>query len=100
MSNVEIPPELLARMEALARERAGATFEDDRFCYGHELGTAAWYASQYPGFTDEQCKILALYSSGVRAKELRAILKKQKRKHANRGGKQVGNQVETPSVQV
>jgi hypothetical protein len=66
--------------EALRAIRA--TYLDDRlFLYGNNwLGTAAWYKERYPGFTDEQCKVLEQYSSGVTPKMYRNLIKKQRKK--------------------
>lgn len=58
------------------------TYYDNRlFLYGNNwLGTAAWYKQHYPGFTDDQCKVMEQYSNGVTAKMYRNQLKKAKKR--------------------
>lgn len=66
--------------EALRAIRA-TDYDTRLFLYGNNwLGTAAWYKERYPGFTDEQCKVLEQYSSGMTAKMYRNYIKKQKKR--------------------
>ena len=45
------------------------------FAYGpNDWGT--WYKEKYPGFTNEQYRIFAMYLNGVTAKQHRNALKK------------------------
>ena len=61
--------------------RPKETYMGTEFLYGDNwYGTAAWYKHHYPGFTDEACYAMELYSRGVRAKQYRAMLKKDKRR--------------------
>ncbi len=55
----------------------GVGIDSRLFAYGPiDWGTAAWYKEKYPGFTDEQYRIFAMYSSGLTAKQHRNMLKK------------------------
>ena len=55
----------------------GVCIDSRLFAYGpNDWGTAAWYKEKYPGFTDDQCAIFAMYSNGVTAKQHRNMLKK------------------------
>ena len=65
-------------------------FDADRFLYGnHWLGTAPYYKATYPGFTDEQTKILEMYLNGVTANQYRNILKRLKRKNKDVSNREV-----------
>ena len=44
------------------------------------LGTALYYKTMYPGFTDDQCRAMEAFSNGVTPKQYRNLLKKEKRK--------------------
>ena len=72
-------------MNAEARKALQGVYLDERcFRYGDTwLGTAAYYQATYPGFTDEQCKVLEMYSNGVTAKQYRNILKKHRRRNVH-----------------
>ena len=53
----------------------------ENFLYGDNwLGTALYYKTMYPGFTDDQCRAMEAFSNGVTPKQYRNILKKEKRK--------------------
>ena len=68
-------------MDPEARKALQGIYLDERcFMYGDTwLGTAAYYKATYPGFTDDQCRVLEMYSNGVTPKQYRNILKKYKR---------------------
>ncbi len=53
----------------------------ENFLYGDNwLGTALYYKTMYPGFTDNQRKAMEALSNGVTPKQYRNLLKKEKRK--------------------
>jgi hypothetical protein len=53
----------------------------ENFLYGDNwLGTALYYKTMYPGFTDDQCRAMEAFSNGVTPKQYRNLLKKEKRK--------------------
>ena len=55
-------------------------FLSNQFMYGDNwYRTAAWYLETYPGFTNDECEALELFSKGIRAKQYKSMLKKQKR---------------------
>ena len=81
MSNQEPPAFQHMTPETLDRIRPKEEYLGEGFIYGNNWHcTAAWYKANYPGFTDDQCKALELWSSGIRAKEYRQQLKKQRKK--------------------
>ena len=66
--------------EVLAR-RKGDVVIDNGFLFGDNwICTAAWYENKFPGFTREQCRVLEMYSQGMRWKQFRSIFKKQTRR--------------------
>jgi hypothetical protein len=53
----------------------------ENFSYGDNwLGTAMYYKTTYPGFTDDRCRAMKAFSSDVTPKQYRNVLKKEKRK--------------------
>jgi hypothetical protein len=57
------------------------TYVESGFLYGDNwYMTAAWYKHHYPGFSDEACYAMELFSRGIRAKEYKQMLKKDKRR--------------------
>ena len=59
----------------------GECFDADKFLYGNNwVGTALYYKTMYPGFTDEQCRAMEAFSNGLTPKQYRNLLKKEKRK--------------------
>ena len=56
-------------------------FDMEHFLYGNNwLGTALYYKTLYPEFTDDQCRAMEAFSNGVTPKQYRNILKKERRK--------------------
>ena len=54
---------------------------DRKLLYGDNwLGTALYYKTMYPGFTDNQCRAMEAFSNGMTPKQYRNLLKKEKRK--------------------
>jgi hypothetical protein len=41
--------------------------------------TEKWYREEFPGFSEIECRAMAMYSAGMRYKQLKSILKKQTR---------------------
>lgn len=75
--------------ETLEKIRPRGEYLGEGFLYGDNWTcTAAWYKANYPGFSDEHCHALELWSDGVRAKEYRQMLKKQRRKDVQNRGKE------------
>ena len=73
-----IPPE---PMTPEMRSRFGQrTLDDERFMYGDWAGSWQYYHKIWPGFSEDQCKTLELYSRGMRSKEYKQLIKKDKRK--------------------
>ena len=67
--------------ETLEKIRPREEYLGEGLLYGDNWQcTAAWYKANYPGFSDEHCHALELWSDGIRAKEYRQMLKKQRRK--------------------
>ena len=65
--------------EVMAK-RKGEVVIDNGFLFGDNwICTAAWYELHFPGFTHNQCRVLELYSQGIRSKQYRSMLKKQTR---------------------
>jgi hypothetical protein len=59
----------------------GKNYGLENFLYGDNwLGTALYYKTMYPGFTDDQCRAMEAFSNGVTPKQYRNLLKKEKRK--------------------
>ena len=59
----------------------GKNYGLENFLYGdNRLGTALYYKTMYPGFTDDQCRAMEAFSNGVTPKQYRNLLKKEKRK--------------------
>jgi hypothetical protein len=59
----------------------GKNYGIENFLYGDNwLGTALYYKTLYPGFTDDQCRAMEAFSNGVTPKQYRNLLKKEKRK--------------------
>jgi hypothetical protein len=81
-STEALPPisrELLEQIKRLESQRGAI---DDRMIdYSLPEGTAAWYMEKYPGFSEEQCRVFELYSSGMRAKEFKQRMKRDRRKN-------------------
>ena len=66
----------------------GECFDADKFLYGNDwVGTALYYKTMYPGFTDDQCRVMEAFSNGVTPKQYRNLLKKEKRKQACSGSR-------------
>ncbi len=81
MSNQEPPAFQPMTPETLEKIRPREEYLGEGFLYGDNWTcTAAWYKANYPGFTDEQCYALELWSNGMRAKEYRHKLKKQRKR--------------------
>ena len=76
----ELPKPMTEEMRRKLIERTGVDIEEERLRYGDWLGSWEWYHQKFPGFSIEQCKCMELYSNGVRAKEHKALIKKE-RKH-------------------
>ncbi len=75
--------------ETLEKIRPRGEYLGEGFLYGDNWTcTAAWYKANYPGFSDEHCHALELWSDGIRAKEYRQMLKKQRRKDVQNRGKE------------
>ena len=65
-----------------------STFEDERFMYGDWVGSWQYYHEKWPGFSVDECKVLELHSRGMRAKEHKQLVKKEKKKSCSRLKKQ------------
>ena len=60
----------------------------ENFLYGDNwLGTALYYKTMYPGFTDDQCRAMKAFSNGVTPNQYQNLLKKEKRKQACSGSR-------------
>ena len=56
------------------------TYITDQLMYGNNwTATAPYYMQKYPGFTETECRVLELWSNGMRAKEFKSLVKKQKK---------------------
>lgn len=67
----------------------GVDIDEQRLRYGDWLGSWEWYHQKYPGFSIEQCKCMEYYSNGMRAKEHKALMKKEKRHVQHREEEQI-----------
>ena len=81
MSNIEPPIFQSMTKDILERMKPRDFFLDESFIYGNNWRcTATWYKRHYPGFTDEQCRALELWSDGMRENDYKQLLKKQRKK--------------------
>jgi hypothetical protein len=79
MSDTKVDTRIPMTAEVLAK-RKGQVVIDNGFLFGDNwICTAAWYQTKFPGFTSDQCRVLELYSQGIRSKQYRSMLKKQTR---------------------
>ena len=81
MSNIE-PTEIVLpkpMSEKLRRRLTSAPlYFDDKFLYGNSWEcTSAWYQHHFPGFSEETCKTLEIWSDGIRPKQYKSMLKKK-----------------------
>ena len=73
--------------EMLEMIRPRQTYMDNAFLYGNNWEcTAGWYKEKYPGFSEEICKTLELYSDGIRPKQYKSMLKKQRKRCSKSSG--------------
>ena len=80
MSNTE--PHVFEPMttEMLEMIRPKETYLDSGFLYGNNWEcTAGWYKRHFPGFSDETCQVLQKYSDGIRPKQFKSMLKRQRK---------------------
>jgi hypothetical protein len=61
-------------------KRGEEEFDMDAFLSDHLTKySEKWYREEYPGFSDMECRAMAMYSAGMRYKQLKSILKKHRR---------------------
>ncbi len=75
---INLPTPMTPEMRELI---PGECSNADKFLYGNNwVGTALYYKTMYPGFTDDKCRAMEAFSNGVTPKQYRHLLKKEKRK--------------------